>query len=991
MDSTELRRLIQQPKEGVKLEFKSQVELEGQGKAQRWNEFIKDIIALTNGNIDTANEKGYLIIGAADKLEDGRRNLHDVCETKLSSKQILDKVNTFCDPPIQGLDCEIVPIDGKNLLVITIHPSNYLHELKRHLKTPTQEFPEGCILLRHTNGEEIYRAGDEERARIRKEKRDRNKRQDNVFYKNLTDYSYIEFEIKEGRLFELLGEYSNAFKPIHCVPQDKQENLRLIQATLRSCQEILTEDSSQLASQLIGRLTFSQSPDIQEILDRVRELQEEQGRYWLEPLSSSLQPPIASLLSKIEERKPAQAIAVDTNSSKLVAAFSDGILKIWDLDNWNSSRICNKRHTQSVNAIAITPNNERLVSASDDFTLKIWDVSTGNLLHSIDAHEGFINAIVITSDGQQIISASDDSTLKFWNLVSGECMDTKPCGDAVTSVVATNDDHYIAFAVDTTIHTLKQGSKEISLIQAHDSQINFLLPLLDQHNLISASDDKTLKLWDIEQQVCLRELEGFLIVNAAIASDGKSIIFSDDDGNFGIWYWQTNELDIFEDYRELVNALIVTPDGKRIITASSKTILGSDISHMIYVWDLASKQCLVTLPDHTDTVSRLAATLSGQRFISASNDKTLRVWDLLNTHALDSITKHTAQVDTIVVAPNGEHAVSASTDQTLKLWRVSDGANLRTFNADGQINHMLIDDQRVVFATDKDNNLFIQDFLSEDVEQKKLTGHTGRVTVISLTPDGQYAISASEDEEDNLKVWSLNLGDLYKPLKGHTAVVTALTIDSEKQWLISVSANETLVWNLKNFELLYTFKGKSELSGQLVENIPICPKEQYLVTSKPDSTDLNLWDLSSGKLLLTLKECKNLVTAVAIDPDRKQVISTAFDNNSGNNLKVLDIQSNGSLRSLIKRYRQEIDEEPVPEPAHSQTIKSIAITPCGRYVISASEDHTLKAWDFGKGSNEAIATFIGESEMIACAIAPDGTIIVGEKSGRVHFLKLWGT
>jgi len=67
----------------------------------------------------------------------------------------------------------------------------------------------------------------------------------------------------------------------------------------------------------------------------------------------------------------------------------------------------------------------------------------------------------------------------------------------------------------------------------------------------------------------------------------------------------------------------------------------------------------------------------------------------------------------------------------------------------------------------------------------------------------------------------------------------------------------------------------------------------------------------------------------------------------------------------------------------------VAITPDGRHAVSASSDSTLRVWDLE--SLGEIATFTGESPMWSCcAVEPDGrtTIVAGDESGRVHFLRL---
>jgi hypothetical protein len=72
---------------------------------------------------------------------------------------------------------------------------------------------------------------------------------------------------------------------------------------------------------------------------------------------------------------------------------------------------------------------------------------------------------------------------------------------------------------------------------------------------------------------------------------------------------------------------------------------------------------------------------------------------------------------------------------------------------------------------------------------------------------------------------------------------------------------------------------------------------------------------------------------------------------------------------------------------HSDWVNAVAVTPDGRKAVSSSDDQTLKVCDLERG--EVIAAFTGDSPIICCAIGPDGvTIVAGESSGRVHFLRL---
>ena len=74
---------------------------------------------------------------------------------------------------------------------------------------------------------------------------------------------------------------------------------------------------------------------------------------------------------------------------------------------------------------------------------------------------------------------------------------------------------------------------------------------------------------------------------------------------------------------------------------------------------------------------------------------------------------------------------------------------------------------------------------------------------------------------------------------------------------------------------------------------------------------------------------------------------------------------------------------------HSDSVEAVAIAPDGKTAVSASWDDTLKVWDLKFGIE--VANFHGESWFFSCDISPDGkTIVAGEESGRMHFLRIEG-
>ncbi|MEG4922361.1 hypothetical protein Q5690_18065, partial [Microcoleus sp. F10-D1] len=141
------------------------------------------------------------------------------------------------------------------------------------------------------------------------------------------------------------------------------------------------------------------------------------------------------------------------------------------------------------------------------------------------------------------------------------------------------------------------------------------------------------------------------------------------------------------------------------------------------------------------------------------------------------------------------------------------------------------------------------------------------------------------------------------------------------------------------------------------------------VSGSSDKT-IKVWDLTTRNELFTLKGHSESVNAVAVTEDGKRGISGSSDKS----IKVWDLTIGKELFIL---------------KGHSNSVNAVAVTPDGKRAISGSSDKTIKVWDLSSG--KVIANFTCESPIACCAVAADGvTIVAGDQSGRVYFLRLEG-
>ena len=85
-----------------------------------------------------------------------------------------------------------------------------------------------------------------------------------------------------------------------------------------------------------------------------------------------------------------------------------------------------------------------------------------------------------------------------------------------------------------------------------------------------------------------------------------------------------------------------------------------------------------TLEGHTSRVTAVVFSPDGKRIASASNDETVRLWDTATGAALQTLKGHTRSVSTVAFSRDGQLVASASYDGTVRVWDTATGVTLQT-------------------------------------------------------------------------------------------------------------------------------------------------------------------------------------------------------------------------------------------------------------------------------------------------------------------------
>ncbi len=574
----------------------------------------------------------------------------------------------------------------------------------------------------------------------------------------------------------------------------------------------------------------------------------------------------------------------------------------------------------------------------------------------------------------------------------------------------------------------RPGGALMQTLEGHTDWVEGVAGLPDGR-VVSASDDRTLRVWDPDTGETLQTLEGHTdrVTGVAGLPDGR-VVSASDDRTLRVWDPDTGEtLQILEGHGNTDRAagVIALADGRVVSTSDGRTlrvwdpntgdrlqaprghwrrhaaaladgrVVSVSFDGTLRVWDPDTGETLQTLEGDRG-ISGLAALADG-RVVSASSDYKPRVWDMQTGETLQTLVGHTEGVKGVAALPDGR-VVSASDDRTLRVWDSQTGQTLQILEGHtaGVWDVVALADGRVVSAS-LDHTLRVWNPQTGQTPQD-LESHKEALNGVAALADGRV-VSASSD--GTLRVWDPRTGQTLRTLEGHTKRVSGVAALANGR-VVSASEDGTLrVWRPKTGQTLRIYLGHSHwvrcvtaladgrvvsasidgalrvwnpktgqtlqtLVGHTDDVIGVAALPDGRVVSASDDRTLRVWNPKTGQMLESFEVHTGWVTSVAGLTDGRVVSASADDCT----LRVWDPKTGQTHESF---------------EGHTDQVWAMAALANGR-VVSASKDCTLRVWDLQTG--KTLATFHADADLICVAACRgSGNLVAGDSRGRLHWLQ----
>ena len=543
---------------------------------------------------------------------------------------------------------------------------------------------------------------------------------------------------------------------------------------------------------------------------------------------------------------------------------------------------------------------------------------------------------------------------------------------------------------------LQRRDASLHTFAGHWDSVIAVQPTPDGTRLLSASLDRTLRLWDLNSGAPLTHLYG-CVGNAGsfvVSSDGQHVIYAMEDHSLVMYDLGSGTLlRRFRGHESKVTTCVLSPDGQLVIAGASDNTLR--------VWRVQTGEQLAFLLGHQAPPSCLACSSDSRFLVSGSWDHTLRVWDLKTGRNVRTLTGHTGAISSFVLTRDGKYVVSASWDRTVRLWDVNTGVKVHVFvGHTAPVNACAVSaDGGVAFSASDDQALIMWD-LQRGQAIRTLLGHAAAVKSCVLAPDGKSVLSVSEDA--TLRQWDVPTGALLRVLVGHLATVTHCAVAPDGRQLISASEDRTLkLWDLSADTETHRETGHSGAINALW----LSPDGLQLVSASEDST-VKTWDLLSGTVTNTLSGQHGAVTActgdartlVTVSADRCVIVwdlatgaeklrfattATASGEQAKTGVAALAFPSDDHM---IELWGMPMDAQRSVDLSLRSRVRGCAITPDGKYLVTGGSDKLLRLWDLRTGAE--VLRFVGHSGAVnACAMLPSGQHLVTASTDKT--LALW--
>ncbi|UZR97745.1 beta-propeller domain-containing protein [Chondrinema litorale] len=471
----------------------------------------------------------------------------------------------------------------------------------------------------------------------------------------------------------------------------------------------------------------------------------------------------------------------------------------------------------------------------------------------------------------------------------------------------------------------------------------------------------------------------------AYSKDGLFICSASEDNSLKLWEVETGrEIRTFTNSGKIVSHVAISPDNKYIVSSTGSNIV---------FWETATGKLIKSISAHSQFIGDMNFSHDGRYLATGGGDGKVKILNVATgefLHEMDSQAKHVRGVS---FSPDGKMLASTGEEGKILLWDVASGnlvKEIKAFRKFGSHVTFSPDGKFIATINAEDKSIGIWN-LKEEISYY-LEGHEYWPSSICFSNDSKFIISTSQD--NTIRIWDLATSKAIKIIKKGTEMgdgVLSVAMNPVTKQFATGNEDKTIeIWDFNSGNLIKTLKGLTSIARSGL----FSPNENKLSVGYADGS-VKFWSTKTKQPLQSFLDHKYQVTCLAYSPDNKYFASGDGEHiesiYSVDEIKVniRETSTNRIIRTLVEESFSSDDF--INRIAFSPDSKYIAIGGLNGGSFKDGYEYIAKIWSIETG--ELYRTFKVDNDVNAIAYSPDAKYLAIAVNGRSfstrNMLKVW--
>lgn len=549
----------------------------------------------------------------------------------------------------------------------------------------------------------------------------------------------------------------------------------------------------------------------------------------------------------VDTNCPITALTFTTDGLSLALGCSDKTVRLINAASGAPILAFKEPLTSFVRKISYSSDGKWLALGDQGKTVGIWNISTGRLVRKLPVH-GYYEDLAFHPTQPWLAVGSVTQTIGVWNVTSGE-LKQRFIGNGFAS--------------------------RDNCIVSSDSQLVG----------IPTPDNKSVRLWDIQEGVLRHTLDQGEIISFAFSPDTQTIAIASDDMTVRLWNVKNGYPGLTIANEKVVSQMGFSPDGRTLLTMDGeKTAL----------WDVGTGHLKHILKqDNMRGISQFSFRPDSKQVAVSTgvSPATMNLWDTASGNKIDSfeagfITALSFFPDSPLLAIFDNGPLRILNTQTKEWIKPEKALSAMALNISNKLSGR--------FALPNFNKGILL------FDEKGNATSSGSVGALST---GNQMLASIDYNNDSLQISDLNTDQVIQEIKTQNATLKCLEFTPDGEQLIAQYLGYSLhLWDIETGQLLNdTIEAGGHSNSARPEDIVFSPDGRLLASRGLENKSIQLWSIQEGVIKHQLIGHKDNVTSLAFSPNNQLLAS------SGNeSIKIWNVKNGKLVGTLLTESKDPV-------------------------------------------------------------------------------------